>query len=295
MVSETYYVDVCDGGEDKYRFGFNGMHKDNEMKGIGNSLDFSFRIYDSRLGRFLSQDPLHKDYPWNSTYAFAENRVIDGIDLEGREWSHYTDENGVDHFNCKVSIVNASKVFSRTDVENYKKELSSEFAKTFGVNGAVATIEFIPFVKGVTSANETIILRMGDSKVDEKGYGFGGHAKLADGDNKSSQKGVVSVSAGFKYDDNSTVKRNMNDIVRSSLHELGHKAGLDHPWGEHTPDDIKQKPKRKDNPKTLRRKIRRNLMNSDGNDYFKSTHGTEITPGQTEKMKEIIDKEQPKN
>jgi hypothetical protein len=34
----------------------------------------------------LSVDPLAPEYPWNSTYAFAENRVIDGIDLEGAEF-----------------------------------------------------------------------------------------------------------------------------------------------------------------------------------------------------------------
>jgi hypothetical protein len=43
-------------------------------------------MYDSRIGRFLSVDPLEKHYPWNSTYAFAMNRVIDGIDLEGLEY-----------------------------------------------------------------------------------------------------------------------------------------------------------------------------------------------------------------
>jgi hypothetical protein len=31
-------------------------------------------------------DPLAPEYVWNSPYAFAENRVIDGIDLEGLEW-----------------------------------------------------------------------------------------------------------------------------------------------------------------------------------------------------------------
>jgi len=35
--------------------------------------------------RFLSRDPLAVDYPWNSPYAFAENRVIDAIDMEGLE------------------------------------------------------------------------------------------------------------------------------------------------------------------------------------------------------------------
>lgn len=38
------------------------------------------------VSRFLSRDPLTVSYPWNSPYAFAENRVIDGIDLEGLEY-----------------------------------------------------------------------------------------------------------------------------------------------------------------------------------------------------------------
>jgi RHS repeat-associated protein len=72
-------------GDVGYRFSFNGMMKDNEIKGNGNSLAFKHRIYDSRLGKFLSVDPLFKTYPSNSSYAFAENDVIRSIDLEGAE------------------------------------------------------------------------------------------------------------------------------------------------------------------------------------------------------------------
>ncbi|MDL2297486.1 hypothetical protein LJC37_05980, partial [Bacteroidales bacterium OttesenSCG-928-E04] len=68
-----------------YCFGFNGQEKDNEIYGEGASLSFEFRNYDSRLGRFWSVDPLAASYPWNSTYAFAENDVIRAIDLEGLE------------------------------------------------------------------------------------------------------------------------------------------------------------------------------------------------------------------
>jgi RHS repeat-associated protein len=50
-----------------------------------NHVNFKFRGYDSRLGRFWSVDPLFRSYPWNSTYAFAENDVIRSIDLEGLE------------------------------------------------------------------------------------------------------------------------------------------------------------------------------------------------------------------
>jgi RHS repeat-associated protein len=70
----------------EYRFGFNNQEKDDEIKGSGNSYDFEFRIYDPRLGRFLSIDPLTKQYPMLTPYQFASNRPIDGIDIEGKEW-----------------------------------------------------------------------------------------------------------------------------------------------------------------------------------------------------------------
>lgn len=47
--------------------------------------DYGFRIYNPGIARFLSVDPLTKGYPWNSTYAFAENDVIRSIDLDGLE------------------------------------------------------------------------------------------------------------------------------------------------------------------------------------------------------------------
>jgi hypothetical protein len=38
-------------------------------------------------------DPLASQYPWNSSYAFSENRLLDGIELEGLEWQP-TDDKG---------------------------------------------------------------------------------------------------------------------------------------------------------------------------------------------------------
>lgn len=68
-----------------YRYGFQGQEKDDEIKGAGNSINYKFRIHDPRLGRFFSLDPLFKDYPHNSPYAFSENRVVDAVELEGLE------------------------------------------------------------------------------------------------------------------------------------------------------------------------------------------------------------------
>jgi RHS repeat-associated protein len=47
----------------KYRYGFNGKENDNEVKGEGNQQDYGMRIYDPRLGRFLSVDPITDEYP----------------------------------------------------------------------------------------------------------------------------------------------------------------------------------------------------------------------------------------
>lgn len=69
-----------------YRYGFQGQEKDDEIKGEGNSLNYTFRMHDPRAGRFFAMDPLFKSYPHNSTYAFSENRVIDGGELEGLEF-----------------------------------------------------------------------------------------------------------------------------------------------------------------------------------------------------------------
>lgn len=70
-----------------YTFGFNGQEKDNEIKGIGNSLDFGARIYDSRLGRFLSRDVYSGVYPNLSHYQYCNNNPIYFIELGGR---HFT-------------------------------------------------------------------------------------------------------------------------------------------------------------------------------------------------------------
>ena len=40
---------------------------------------------DPQIGRFLQIDPLAERYVYNSTYAYAENDVINSIDLEGLE------------------------------------------------------------------------------------------------------------------------------------------------------------------------------------------------------------------
>ena len=77
------------GSSDSYRYGFQGQEKDDEIKGEGNSLNYTFRMHDPRIGRFFAVDPLTKQYAYNSPYAFSENRVVDSKEAEGLERIHY--------------------------------------------------------------------------------------------------------------------------------------------------------------------------------------------------------------
>ena len=61
--------------DDGYRFGFNGKEKDTEFS--NESYDFGARIYDGRVARWLSVDPLAGKYPEMSGYsAFAANPIM---------------------------------------------------------------------------------------------------------------------------------------------------------------------------------------------------------------------------
>src|SRR5690554_451610 len=72
-----YEVDMA------YRYSFQGQEHDDEIKGKGISYDFGARIYDPRLGRFLSLDRFARDFPSESSYIFSGNSPIIFKDLNG--------------------------------------------------------------------------------------------------------------------------------------------------------------------------------------------------------------------
>jgi len=67
-----------------YRFGFNGKEKENTINGTANSLDYGARIYDVRIGRFISLDPDKEFYSKMSPYQGLNNNPINFIDATGK-------------------------------------------------------------------------------------------------------------------------------------------------------------------------------------------------------------------
>jgi RHS repeat-associated protein len=108
-----------------YRFGFNGMEMDDEVKGVGSSYNTFFRIYDSRLGRWLSIDPI-KQAAWSPYKAMGNNPLI------------YTDQNGDCEF-CKeyiagfkkgsLSVINSYKELLTNPQATYVKHIEAQVAQ----------------------------------------------------------------------------------------------------------------------------------------------------------------------
>jgi RHS repeat-associated protein len=66
-----------------YQYKFQGQERQDEL-GL-NWDSYKFRNYDFTLARFFNVDPLAEEFSYQSPYNFSENRVIDGIELEGLE------------------------------------------------------------------------------------------------------------------------------------------------------------------------------------------------------------------
>jgi RHS repeat-associated protein len=93
-----------------YRYGFNGKENDNEVKGEGNQQDYGMRIYDGRIGKFLSVDPLTSKFPFYTPYQFSSNSPISSIDLDGLESVIIIRGYNSDKINTKLQNVTAEFV-----------------------------------------------------------------------------------------------------------------------------------------------------------------------------------------
>ncbi|MFN3755308.1 RHS repeat domain-containing protein, partial [Flavobacterium sp.] len=98
-----------------HRYGFQGQEKDDEIKGEGNSLNYTFRMHDPRVGRFFTIDPLSAKYPHNSPYAFSENRVLDGVELEGLEVRYVHKDLNTNDFKSTLKLLSMTQSGKKFD------------------------------------------------------------------------------------------------------------------------------------------------------------------------------------
>lgn len=66
----------------KYRYAFNGK-ENTEIANEGDYVDFGGRMFDTRICKFISIDPLAYKYAYQSPYAYASNNPMNIIDYNG--------------------------------------------------------------------------------------------------------------------------------------------------------------------------------------------------------------------
>lgn len=202
----------------RYRFGFNGQESDNEVYGTKNLYAFEYRMHDPRSGRFLSIDPLSKSFPWNSPYAFAENRPIDGRDLEGREWDKATD----DHGNTKISVnvnfsIDEKLEFSSAQVEEYQKAISDQLNATLQTSFGEKYSGQVTFNGGIEAGQVIPSLLIYATKPKEG-------ATVMIGGMTSFQHAGANI-----YKKDGTLK-NPTELSEDAVHELLHTVRFEHPF-----------------------------------------------------------------
>jgi RHS repeat-associated protein len=154
MVKEGMFAKSGEG----YRYGFNGMERDNETKGFGNDLDFGARLLDPRLARWKSVDPSAIKFPSMSPYNTFANNPILFIDPDGWEISmeaimfNHTFPNGdllEQHKHPIIGEYVSTSNFSRTaDGQKYydrygflpSELLISDLEKITGLNFRIGTL-----------------------------------------------------------------------------------------------------------------------------------------------------------
>jgi RHS repeat-associated protein len=146
------------------RYGYNGKENDNEVKGEGNQQDYGMRISDPRLGRFLSVDPLTKEFPMLTPYQYAANKPINSIDLDGLE-----DVSVIDEGNRNASIaINLTIVIDANTPNDVTKARSSTIHSIFSRGDETIYLDQLPNSEGSNSVYSKEITQ----KEYESGIGY---------------------------------------------------------------------------------------------------------------------------
>jgi RHS repeat-associated protein len=160
-----------------YRYGFNGKENDNEVKGLGNQQDYGMRISDTRLGRFLSVDPITQNYPELTPYQFASNRPIDNIDLDGGEWKSKHKWTDVITDKSQIKLLGAKYLVGMTYEEAWRAMAPEILRKSIGkkidcADLAIDAIVEFAFTYKLSIHFEDYKAEDKDPTFDNDNYGF---------------------------------------------------------------------------------------------------------------------------
>ncbi len=201
---------------------------DDEVKGEGNSLNYKYRMHDPRVGRFFAVDPLSGEYPWNSPYAFSENRVIDSRELEGLEryYSSNGDQIGQIGYSNEIRVVNDEYLYENCQL--YTHEI---FSKIQPISDQSS--EMYNNSKVLSNSDDEIIANVGRTIFYEE---INNKSNLGEITIKKSRTGDIGMRMSYDGNRDWTIYKNLNDggemlindyynFINLTIHEEEHGKG----------------------------------------------------------------------
>ncbi|TRX32720.1 hypothetical protein [Flavobacterium restrictum] len=214
----------------------------------------------------MSIDPLAEDYAYNSTYAFQENKLGLGRELEGLElYSERSQDGKSITLTYTVNVVNNTGSATAGQVSQMVSERMCSTENSFSgqtKNGETVTTNVVYDPKATITWEYNDAITVENGKAGEPG---GKGYTSADG-NTQVNKTQVNVPNNVEFDKNgnSIISDKSNPTVtKTGSHEDGHVAGLKHTGGDKS-----------------------NLMNNKDN-------STKITPEQRTEIIKKVEFEQP--
>ena len=216
----------------EYRFGFNGMEMDNES--FSGCIAFEARIYDSRLGLFLSCDPYKTQAPQYSPYHYALNSPIFNVDVGGGYGEGYIDKDGKLHITINYSYVSEG-IYSFNDVqiESLKCQFNSVYSDAVGmkveINGRAYEIGSVTatFTPGGTEEKINSNQKQ-DNKINILLNGTDQKMNAMDPDDKKNLLGRTTSENGGS-NNRTWIRGSAIESANIMADEAGHSIGMWHP------------------------------------------------------------------
>ena len=185
---------------------------------------------DPAIGRFWQVDPLATDYVYNSPYAFQENKLGLGVELEGLELRTFTNKDGTRGLNVHFKVLNSSSFLSANGGDKKAEEIAQSIAdrteasfpgKDADGNDVSVNVTF-EMVDSVDRDNDFFV-ELVDIVKNEDGSMIKDEipqGKVRDIGNPESNRIQIGVLTVFDSDN--------KEAGRTGTHELLHTGGLTH-------------------------------------------------------------------
>ncbi|MDX2189337.1 MAG: RHS repeat-associated core domain-containing protein [Bacteroidota bacterium] len=173
---------------------------------------YGARYYDPVLARFSGTDPISNKFPSLSTYNYAGNKPINGIDLHGLQWVHFQDRNN-NVINVNVTTVYSGTRLSRAEFQSYLTAVKTKYTQVVEQSSGGTFTGSISFDD---AKNQDVVVPDVDVSDFSNSTGVAGASGLG--------KFAVSVN------DIEGNLQSPEEFALDFLHELFHTARLDHPF-----------------------------------------------------------------